>query len=204
MFQDPDANTHGAQMLFYQPRRDAAARTLGRRPSARPRDHLANREAPRWRNGYISPDKPESSTSQGRESAQEVPAGYLWRHSPRARRDRSPRGRGNRNLRSHRRGSSEIWRPASRPLAEREGNRIFYVVSEGEATETDYLGGLDTTYGQDLNFVIRMPSRSIRRDGLSPPQVVGEAAQAATVTASSWASPTSSGTGSPSASSPAM
>jgi hypothetical protein len=82
-------------------------------------------------------------------------------------------------LSPYRRGSSRIWRPASRPLAQREGNRIFYVASEGEATETDYLGSLDATYGQDLKFVIRMPSRSTRRDGLSPSQVVDEATHAA-------------------------
>jgi hypothetical protein len=81
-------------------------------------------------------------------------------------------------LSPYRRGGSQIWRPSSRAPAEREGNRIFYIVSEGEATETDYLGSLDAAYGQDLKFVIRMPPRSTRRDGLSPSQVIDEAAQA--------------------------
>jgi hypothetical protein len=82
-------------------------------------------------------------------------------------------------LSPYHRGGRQIWHPASRPPAKREGNRIFYVASEGEATETDYLGSLDANYGQDLKFVIRMPPRSRRRDGLSPSQVVDEATHAA-------------------------
>jgi hypothetical protein len=49
------------------------------------------------------------------------------------------------------------------------------VVAEGEGTEYDYLGYLNTFYGSDFRFLIRSPNQ---RRGLSPSQVVEEAADA--------------------------
>jgi hypothetical protein len=65
-----------------------------------------------------------------------------------------------------------VRRTTSRPLDQRRGNRIFYVVAEGEGTEYDYLGHLNRFYGPDLKFLIRWPNQ---RRGLSPSQVVAEA-----------------------------
>ncbi|HXP20210.1 MAG TPA: RloB family protein [Streptosporangiaceae bacterium] len=79
----------------------------------------------------------------------------------------------------YQRGSDRVGRAVSRPTARRQGNRIFYVASEGERTEIDYLGRLDAAYGPRLNFLIRMPPRSTQHDGLSPSQVVEDAARAA-------------------------
>lgn len=66
-------------------------------------------------------------------------------------------------------------RGVSRPPDRRRGNRVFYVVAEGEGTEYDYLGHLNTYYGSDLRFLIRWPTQ---RRGLSPSQVIDEAARA--------------------------
>lgn len=69
-----------------------------------------------------------------------------------------------------------MTRATSRPRDRRRGNRIFYAVAEGEGTEYDYLGHLNQSYGSDLRFLIRWPNQ---RRGLSPSQVVEEAASVA-------------------------
>lgn len=58
----------------------------------------------------------------------------------------------------------------------RRGNRVFYVVAEGEGTEYDYLRHLNTSYGADLRFLIQMPSQ---HRGLSPSQVIDDASEVA-------------------------
>jgi hypothetical protein len=60
-------------------------------------------------------------------------------------------------LSRRRRGSAELGRAGSRSLEHRIGNTIFYVVAEGEGTEYDYLGWLNTTYGSTLKFLINTP-----------------------------------------------
>jgi hypothetical protein len=67
-----------------------------------------------------------------------------------------------------------VTRVTARPPDRRRGNRIFYVVAEGEGTEYDYLGHLNQFYGSDLKFLIRWPRQ---RRGLSPSHVVTEAAR---------------------------
>lgn len=66
----------------------------------------------------------------------------------------------------------ELRRADSRPPDRRRGNRLFYVVAEGEGTEYDYLGHLNRLYGADLRFLIRWPSQP---HGLSPSHAVDEA-----------------------------
>jgi hypothetical protein len=70
----------------------------------------------------------------------------------------------------------EIRRGIPRPPVQRQGNRVFYVVAEGQGTEYDYLGHLNVNYGADLKFLIRYPSQ---RRGLSPAQVIDKACDAA-------------------------
>ena len=71
----------------------------------------------------------------------------------------------------HRRGG-DLRRPAPRPLSGRRGNRVFYVVAEGEGTEYDYLQRTNALYGGDLKFFIQTPSQ---HRGLSASQVIDEA-----------------------------
>jgi hypothetical protein len=54
----------------------------------------------------------------------------------------------------YRRGG-ELRPTAPRVPGRRRGNRIYYVVAEGEGTEYDYLGHLNASYGSDLGFIIR-------------------------------------------------
>jgi hypothetical protein len=75
-------------------------------------------------------------------------------------------------LSQRRRGSAELGRAGSRSLEHRIGNTIFYVVAEGEGTEYDYLGWLNTTYGSTLKFLINTPPPRVQRNGLSPSRVV--------------------------------
>jgi RloB-like protein len=63
-----------------------------------------------------------------------------------------------------------------RTTARRRGNRVFYVVAEGEGTEYDYLRHLTAAYGADLGFIIHTPSQ---RRGLSASQVIDHAAPVA-------------------------
>ncbi len=70
------------------------------------------------------------------------------------------------------RGSAETGRVGSRPLAHRSTNAVFYVVTEGEGTEYDYLDRIDKAYGPRWKFRIRMPPPHVRRNGLSPSDVV--------------------------------
>ena len=51
------------------------------------------------------------------------------------------------------------------------------MVAEGEGTEYDYLNRFNTTYGSNLKFLIRMPSPSMRRNGLTPSGVVEHASR---------------------------
>lgn len=69
----------------------------------------------------------------------------------------------------------ELTRTAPRAQDRRQGNRIVYVVAEGEGTEYDYLGRLNQAYGSNLRFLIRFPRQT---RGLSASQVVDEAARA--------------------------
>jgi hypothetical protein len=77
----------------------------------------------------------------------------------------------------YRRGGEVLRRGSSRPPSQRRGNRIFYVVAEGEGTEYDYLDHLNRDYGPDLGFLIRTPPVSTQRNGLAPSRVVTEAAR---------------------------
>lgn len=63
-------------------------------------------------------------------------------------------------------------RAGSRPVAQRAGNATFYLIAEGEGTEYDYFGWLNTTYGQDRRFHIKMPHA--QKNGLTPSRVVGQ------------------------------
>ena len=74
----------------------------------------------------------------------------------------------------YRRGG-ELRRSAARPPEQRHGNRLFYVVAEGEGTEYDYLGHLNRMYGADHRFLVRWPAQ---RRGLSASRVVDEAIRA--------------------------
>jgi hypothetical protein len=76
---------------------------------------------------------------------------------------------------NRRRGSGNLSRGAARPQQFRRGNRIFYVVAEGE-TEYDYFDHINREYGQDREFFIRTPAAPVRRNGLKPSDVVTEAA----------------------------
>lgn len=61
-------------------------------------------------------------------------------------------------------------------MGQRQGNRVYYVVAEGEGTEYDYLRHFNRIYGPDYRFLIRMPNQ---RHGLSASRVVDEACSAA-------------------------
>lgn len=74
----------------------------------------------------------------------------------------------------YRRGG-QLLRSSARPQGQRQGNRIFYVVAEGEATEYDYLRHLNRIYGPDHRFVIQTHNQ---RRGLSASQVVDTASGA--------------------------
>ena len=76
----------------------------------------------------------------------------------------------------YRRGGGTLSRAAARPQRYRRGNRIFYVVAEGEGTEYDYFDHINREYGPDRRFVIRTPAASVQRNGLQPSRVVTEAA----------------------------
>jgi hypothetical protein len=65
----------------------------------------------------------------------------------------------------YRRGG-ELRPTAPRVPGRRRGNRIYYVVAEGEGTEYDYLGHLNASYGSDLGFIIRWRNQ---RRGLQTP-----------------------------------
>lgn len=77
------------------------------------------------------------------------------------------------------RGSADPARAGSRPPEHRIGNLVFYVVAEGEGTEYDYLNGLNRSYGSVLRFLIKTPSPSVKRNGLTPSRVVKEACRVA-------------------------
>ncbi|MDQ2708950.1 MAG: RloB family protein [Actinomycetota bacterium] len=74
-------------------------------------------------------------------------------------------------MRPRRRGGG-LGRAGSRPPRQRRGNRVFYLVAEGEGTEYDYVRRLNGAYGADLKFLIRMPPPATRRNGLLPSRVV--------------------------------
>lgn len=75
-------------------------------------------------------------------------------------------------MNARRRGYEPFRRGTPRGAARRTGNRIFYVVAEGEGTEYDYLQHLNRLYGSDLRFLIRSPAQ---RHVLTPAQVVDQA-----------------------------
>ncbi len=71
-----------------------------------------------------------------------------------------------------RRGSADLGRAASRVRAPRSTYAVFYVVTEGQGTEYDYFDRLDNAHGARCKFRIRMPPHHVRRNGLSPFQVI--------------------------------
>jgi len=77
-------------------------------------------------------------------------------------------------LTRYRRGG-QLLRSSPRPQGQRQGNRVFYVVAEGEATEYDYLRHLNRTYGLDQRFLIQTHNQ---RRGLAASQVVDRACEA--------------------------
>lgn len=62
---------------------------------------------------------------------------------------------------------------------ERRPDRLFFVAAEGERTEYDYVALLNSEFGSEYGFRIDGPRLSIRRNGLTPIEVVEEAAKAA-------------------------
>ncbi|MBE7159376.1 MAG: RloB domain-containing protein [Rhodospirillales bacterium] len=75
-----------------------------------------------------------------------------------------------------RRGRESLGRSVARPRQLRQSNRIFYIVAEGERTEYEYFGHIYREYGRQFDFSVKVPTRSVIKNGLSPSQVIDEAA----------------------------
>jgi hypothetical protein len=84
---------------------------------------------------------------------------------------------------TRRRGGS-LGRSAARPAGRRRGNRVFYVVAEGQGTEYDYLNQLNLNFGSDLGFLIQRPAQN---RGLSASQVVQKACETLDPDITVWA-----------------